>query len=163
MVTQEPILFNDTIYSNIAYGLNEIPLEQVIEAARAANADRFIQRFEKKYDTIVGARGVRLSGGQKQRITIARALLRNPEILIFDEATSSLDTEAELLVQEAIDHLMSNRTTLVIAHRLSTIKNADRILVIDNGVMVEIGKHEELLDRKGLYHRLYMMQFREDE
>lgn len=163
IVTQETYLFNDTIRNNIAYGLEDISEDKVIEAAKAANADRFIQEFNEKYDTVVGARGVRLSGGQKQRITIARALLKNPQILIFDEATSSLDTESELLVQEAIDRLMTNRTTLVIAHRLSTIKNADRILVVERGEIVEFGTHRELLDREGLYHRLYMMQFREAE
>ncbi len=163
IVTQETYLFNDTIRNNIAYGMEDVSVEKVIEAARAANADRFIQEFDEKYDTVVGARGVRLSGGQKQRITIARALLKNPQILIFDEATSSLDTESELLVQEAIDRLMANRTTLVIAHRLSTIKNADRILVVDRGTIVEFGTHQELIDREGLYHRLYMMQFREAE
>ena len=161
IVTQETFLFNDTIRNNIAYGLADISSELVVEAARAANADRFIKEFEDGYDTIVGNRGVRLSGGQRQRIAIARALLKNPQILIFDEATSSLDTEAEHLVQEAIDRLMANRTTLVIAHRLSTIKNADRILVIDRGRLVECGTHEELIDGEGLYRKLYMMQFKE--
>lgn len=161
IVTQETFLFNDTIRNNIAYGMNDVSDEQIIEAAKAANSDRFIQEFDEKYDTVVGARGVRLSGGQRQRITIARALIKNPDILIFDEATSSLDTESEQLVQEAIDRLMENRTTLVIAHRLSTIKNADRILVVDKGTIVECGTHEDLIDRNGLYHKLYMMQFRE--
>jgi subfamily B ATP-binding cassette protein MsbA len=160
IVTQETYLFNDTIRKNIAYGLDDIPLEKIIDAARAANADEFIQGFEKKYDTIVGTRGVMLSGGQRQRIAIARALLKNPQILIFDEATSSLDTESELQVQEAINNLMKDRTTLVIAHRLSTIVNSDKILVIDRGRIIEQGKHEELLERGGLYHRLYMMQFK---
>ncbi len=161
IVTQETYLFNDTIRNNIAYGMNEIPEEEIIKAAQAANADEFISKFELKYDTVVGARGVRLSGGQKQRITIARALLKNPPILIFDEATSALDTEAESVVQEAIDRLMVDRTVLVIAHRLSTVKNADRILVIDRGVIAEQGRHEELMEKDGLYRRLYMMQFRE--
>ncbi len=163
IVTQETYLFNDTIRNNIAYGLKNISEEKIIEATKAANADRFIREFDEKYDTVVGARGVRLSGGQRQRITIARALLKNPQILIFDEATSSLDTESEQLVQEAIDRLMSSRTTLVIAHRLSTIKNADRILVVDKGTIVECGTHGELIGQAGLYHKLYMMQFREAE
>jgi subfamily B ATP-binding cassette protein MsbA len=160
IVTQETFLFNDTIRNNIAYGLKDISDQQVIDASRAANAHDFIESFPQKYDTSIGARGVRLSGGQRQRIAIARALLKNPHILIFDEATSALDTESELLVQEAIDRLMKDRTTLVIAHRLSTIINADRIIVIDEGKIVEAGRHEELLGNKGLYHRLYMMQFK---
>ncbi len=162
IVTQETYLFNDTIFNNIAYGLNGIPLEDVIEAARMANADGFIQGFEKKYETAVGNRGVMLSGGQRQRIAIARALLKNPPILIFDEATSSLDTESEQQVQEAIDNLMKERTALVIAHRLSTVINAHRILVIDSGRIVESGNHQELLSRDGLYRRLYNMQFRDE-
>jgi subfamily B ATP-binding cassette protein MsbA len=160
IVTQETYLFHDTVKNNIAYGIEDISMEQVVNAAKAANAHDFIDEFEKKYDTVVGARGVRLSGGQRQRIAIARALLKNPQILIFDEATSALDTESELLVQEAIDRLMKARTTLVIAHRLSTIVNADRILVIDRGRIIEQGKHEALLKLGGLYHKLYMMQFK---
>ncbi len=159
IVTQETFLFNDTIRNNIAYGLNGVSAEKVIEAARMANAHRFIADMPQGYDTVVGNRGVMLSGGQRQRLAIARALLKNPPILIFDEATSALDTESEKLVQEAIDRLMTNRTTLVVAHRLSTIQNADRILVIDQGRIVESGKHEELLKREGLYRRLYLMQF----
>lgn len=162
IVTQETYLFNDTIFNNIAYGLNGIPLEDVIEAARMANADGFIQGFEKKYETVVGNRGVMLSGGQRQRIAIARALLKNPPILIFDEATSSLDTESEQQVQDAIDNLMKERTALVIAHRLSTVINAHRILVIDSGRIVESGSHQELLSQDGLYRRLYNMQFRDE-
>ena len=161
IVTQETYLFNDTIRNNIAYGLNGIPDERVINAAQTANADEFIREFEEGYDTPVGNRGVMLSGGQRQRVAIARALLKNPQVLIFDEATSALDTESELLVQEAIDRLMQNRTTLVIAHRLSTIKNAHRIMVIDKGRLVETGSHESLMQQDGLYKRLYMMQFRE--
>lgn len=160
IVTQETFLFNDTAYNNIAYGLKDVPRAAVIEAARMANADRFIRELEHDYDTLVGNRGVMLSGGQRQRLAIARALLKDPQILIFDEATSALDTESELLVQEAIGRLMKDRTTLVVAHRLSTIVNADRIVVIDAGRIVEEGRHEDLLRNGGLYHRLYMMQFK---
>ena len=142
--------------------MQDISLEKIVEAAKVANADRFIQGFDEKYETVVGNRGVRLSGGERQRISIARALLKNPQILIFDEATSALDTESELLVQEAIDRLMTNRTVLVIAHRLSTIKNADRILAIDNGRIVESGSHDQLMAADGLYRRLYDMQFRNE-
>ncbi|UCG62693.1 MAG: ABC transporter ATP-binding protein [Candidatus Zixiibacteriota bacterium] len=162
IVTQETYLFNDTVFNNIAYGLNGISLDRVAEAAAMANADEFIDRLENKYETLVGNRGVKLSGGQRQRLAIARALLKNPQILIFDEATSALDTEAEILVQEAIDRLMKNRTTLVIAHRLSTIKHADRILVIDEGRIVESGTHDELIGLDGVYQRLYTMQFRDE-
>jgi ABC-type multidrug transport system fused ATPase/permease subunit len=162
IVTQETFLFNDSIRNNIAYGLNGLPMERVEEAARAANAHDFVMQFPNGYETVVGNRGEMLSGGQRQRLAIARALLKNPQILIFDEATSSLDTESEVLVQEAIDHLMANRTTLVIAHRLSTIKNADRILVIDDGQIVECGSHGELIGKGGLYARLYAMQFRDE-
>ncbi len=161
IVTQETYLFNDTIRNNIAYGLESVPEEEIINAAKAANAHEFIVRFSEGYDTEVGTRGIRLSGGQRQRIAIARALLKNPQILIFDEATSALDTEAEILVQEAIDRLMKDRTTLVIAHRLSTISNADKILVIDNGRIIEHGRHTELLEKDGMYHKLYSMQFKE--
>ena len=163
IVTQETFLFNDTIYNNIAYGLHDVSREAVVDAARMANADRFIREFENDYDTLVGNRGVMLSGGQRQRLAIARALLKDPQILIFDEATSALDTESELLVQEAISRLMKHRTTLVVAHRLSTIVNADRIVVIDDGRIVEEGRHEDLLRADGLYHRLYMMQFKNGE
>ena len=161
IVTQETYLFNDTIFNNIAYGMEGASQEAVIESAKMANAHRFIIEFKKGYDTIVGNRGVKLSGGQRQRLAIARALMKNPQILIFDEATSALDTESEVLVQEAIDRLMKNRTSLVIAHRLSTIKNANRILVVDAGRIVEQGSHEELLRNSGLYHRLYNMQFKD--
>ncbi|MEA3296783.1 MAG: ATP-binding cassette domain-containing protein, partial [candidate division Zixibacteria bacterium] len=160
IVTQETLLFNDTVINNIAYGLDGISHDKVIEAAKAANADRFIIDLENGYDTLIGNRGVMLSGGQRQRLAIARALLKNPRILIFDEATSALDTESEILVQEAISHLMRNRTTLVVAHRLSTIINSDCIIVIDNGRIIEKGRHDELVRQDGLYHRLYTMQFR---
>ncbi|HPI32158.1 MAG TPA: ATP-binding cassette domain-containing protein, partial [candidate division Zixibacteria bacterium] len=161
IVTQETLLFNDTIANNIAYGLTDVPRERIEEAARIANAHQFIAEFERGYDTPVGNRGVMLSGGQRQRVAIARALLRDPAILIFDEATSALDTESELLVQEAIDRLMRDRTVLVIAHRLSTVKNADRIIVLDRGRIVECGSHSDLLRHNGLYNRLYTMQFQD--
>ncbi len=160
IVSQETILFNDTVRNNIAYGLQSCPLESVVEAAKAANAHTFITQMPKGYDTVIGERGTKLSGGQRQRISIARALLKNPPIMIFDEATSALDSESELLVQEAIDRLMENRTSIVIAHRLSTIKNANRIIVIDHGEIVQQGKHQELLrQRGGIYKKLYEMQF----
>jgi len=161
IVTQETYLFNDTVLSNIAYGLDGISQEKLVETARMANAHEFIEQMDQGYNTVVGNRGVMLSGGQRQRLAIARALLKDPQILIFDEATSALDTESEILVQEAIDRLMTNRTTLVIAHRLSTIKHADRILVLEQGRIVEDGTHEQLLQRQGLYNRLYSMQFRD--
>ena len=163
IVTQETYLFNDSIRDNIAYGLESVTDDAVEQAARMANAHRFIKEFDQGYQTIVGNRGVRLSGGQRQRLAIARALLRNPDILLFDEATSSLDTESEMLVQEAIDRLMANRTTLVIAHRLSTIKHANRIVVLDKGRIVQTGTHDELVEQDGLYRKLYMMQFRNEK
>ncbi|MDP4229336.1 MAG: ABC transporter ATP-binding protein [Bacteroidota bacterium] len=161
IVTQDTILFHDTIYNNIAYGNRNATAAMIEEAARAANAHDFILSTPKGYDTITGDRGVRLSGGQRQRIAIARALLKNPPILIFDEATSALDTENEMLVQEAIDRLLQQRTAVVIAHRLSTIQKADRIAVFDKGRIVEVGTHDELLEKTdGVYHRLYMIQMR---
>jgi len=159
IVTQETILFNDTVRNNIAYGMKEMPMERVIQAAEAANAHEFIQAMNHGYDTLIGERGTRLSGGQRQRLAIARAILKNPDILIFDEATSSLDTESELLVQKAIEHLMKNRTSLVIAHRLSTIQHCDRIIVINEGRIVQSGSHVDLHRRDGLYRRLYELQF----
>jgi subfamily B ATP-binding cassette protein MsbA len=160
IVSQETILFNDTVRNNIAYGLVECPLERIIQAAQAANAHEFITQLPQGYETVIGERGTKLSGGQRQRISIARALLKNPPIMIFDEATSSLDSESELLVQEAIERLMQNRTSIVIAHRLSTIKNADRIIVVDGGKIVQRGKHQDLVRQKGgIYKRLYEMQF----
>lgn len=160
IVTQEIILFNDTIRSNITYGQKNVPEELVISAAKNANAHEFIMETENGYNTVVGERGLRLSGGQKQRIAIARALLKNAPIMILDEATSSLDTESEHLIQEAIERLMENRTSIVIAHRLSTIKDADRIIVLENGKIGIIGNHTELInDEKGIYKKLYEMQF----
>jgi subfamily B ATP-binding cassette protein MsbA len=163
IVTQETILFNDTIRNNIAYGESEIPIEQIIEASKAANAHKFITSIETGYDTIIGDRGVKLSGGERQRLSIARALLKNPPILILDEATSSLDTESEILVQQAIERLMQGRTSIVIAHRLSTIQNADTIVVLNKGKIVETGTHQQLLLTSGLYKKLYDMQFRHQE
>jgi len=163
IVTQETLLFNDTVGNNIGYGHEEVGGDKIIEAAKMANAHEFIAEFANGYESIIGNRGVMLSGGQRQRIAIARALLKNPQILIFDEATSALDTESEILVQQAIDRLMSGRTVLVIAHRLSTIKHADRIIVIDDGRIVESGAHNELMAQNGLYNRLYTMQFRDEQ
>jgi subfamily B ATP-binding cassette protein MsbA len=159
MVTQETILFNDTVRNNIAYGDQQAPEEQIIEAASAAHAWDFIQALPDGFDTIIGEGGARLSGGQRQRISIARAILKNAPILILDEATSALDTESEREVQKALENLMKNRTTFVIAHRLSTIKNADRIIVIKAGGIVEQGTHETLLGQKGEYELLYNMQY----
>ena len=157
-VNQEAILFNDTFYNNITFGVENATMEQVIEAAKIANAHDFIMATEDGYNTNVGDRGCRLSGGQRQRISIARAILKNPPILILDEATSALDTESERLVQEALERLMKTRTTIAIAHRLSTIKNADEICVLRDGEIVERGKHEELLKMDGVYKRLNDMQ-----
>jgi subfamily B ATP-binding cassette protein MsbA len=161
IVTQESILFNDSVRNNIAYNLEEMSQERIIEAAKMANAHEFITRMPDGYDTMIGDRGVLLSGGQRQRLAIARALARDPQILLFDEATSALDTESEALVQEAINNLLVNRTAIVIAHRLSTVKNADVIVVIENGTIVESGTHEELLTAGRLYKKLYDVQFRE--
>jgi subfamily B ATP-binding cassette protein MsbA len=159
IVTQETILFNDTIYNNIAFGLDTVSEADVVRAAKIANAHEFILHTEKGYQTVIGDRGMKLSGGQRQRINIARAVLKNPPILIMDEATSALDTESEQLVQEALSKLMENRTSLVIAHRLSTIQNADVILVIQNGAIVELGNHESLINKQnGLYKKLNQMQ-----
>jgi subfamily B ATP-binding cassette protein MsbA len=163
IVTQQTILFNDTVRSNIAYGDVTKTEEDIRRAARAANAHDFIINLPKSYETVIGELGTKLSGGEKQRLSIARALLKDAPILILDEATSSLDTEAEMEVQEALDNLMKGRTTLVIAHRLSTIRHANRIVVIAGGEIVEEGTHEELLEVKGEYCKLYNMQFREED
>ncbi|NTV14346.1 MAG: lipid A export permease/ATP-binding protein MsbA [Desulfobulbaceae bacterium] len=159
MVTQQTILFNDTVRNNIAYGEPDRPAIDIVEAARAAHALDFIKKLPKGFDTIIGESGAKLSGGQQQRISIARALLKNAPILILDEATSSLDTESEREVQKALENLMKNRTTFVIAHRLSTIRNADRIIVMQAGSIVEEGDHETLLNRQGVYEMLHRMQF----
>ena len=157
-VNQEPILFNDTIFNNIAFGVENATREQVETAAKIANAHEFIIEKEHGYQTCIGDRGTLLSGGQRQRISIARAILKNPPILILDEATASLDTESERLVQDAIDKLMDNRTTISIAHRLSTVRKADEIIVMHEGQIVERGRHEELIAKKGYYKKLYEMQ-----
>ena len=157
-VNQDPILFNDTIFNNIAFGVESATREEVERAARIANAHEFIMQTEKGYDTCIGDRGGKLSGGQRQRLSIARAVLKNPPIMILDEATSALDTESEKLVQEALDNLMKNRTSIVVAHRLSTIRNADMICVFHEGKIVERGRHEELLALDGIYTKLYNMQ-----
>lgn len=158
IVTQESILFNDTVFNNIAFGMDNVSREAVIEAAKIANAHEFIMGLEKGYDTIIGDRGMNLSGGQRQRLSIARAVLKNPPILILDEATSSLDTESERLVQEALAKVMEQRTSIVIAHRLSTIQYADEIVVLQKGQIIERGKHDELIDLGGVYKKLTDLQ-----
>ena len=159
IVNQESLLFNDTIFNNISFGKPNATREEVIHAAKVANAHNFIMGTENGYESSIGDRGVKLSGGQKQRLNIARAVLKNPPVLILDEATSALDTESEKLVQEALFRLMENRTTLVIAHRLSTIQNADEILVVDKGQLVERGTHEALIsDESSVYFKLSSMQ-----
>jgi subfamily B ATP-binding cassette protein MsbA len=157
-VTQETILFNDTIRANIAYGNTSASQKEIEHAAIQAHAHEFINHLPQGYDTVIGDRGMKLSGGERQRIAIARALLKNPPILILDEATSQLDSEAERIVQDALDRLIQGRTVFVIAHRLSTVRNAHRIVVLDRGAIVEQGPHAELVARNGLYKRLYEMQ-----
>lgn len=161
VVTQETVLFNDTIANNISYGHPECPKSKLDEAARAANAYDFIHSLSQGYNTVIGEKGVRLSGGQRQRLAIARALIKDAPILILDEATSALDNESEIEVQQAIDHLMQNRTSFVIAHRLSTVRNAHRIMVLEGGKIVQLGTHEELVAQNGRYQELYRMQFRD--
>ena len=163
IVPQETNLFNDTVYNNILYGRLDATRDEVIAAAKAANADEFIQQLPKGYDTQLGDRGVNISGGQRQRISIARAILKNPRILILDEATSALDTESERIVQEALDRLMVGRTSFVIAHRLSTIQNAAKIIVLDKGSIVEEGTHQQLMAKHGLYAHLHDIQFKENQ
>lgn len=163
IVPQETMLFNGSVYDNILYGRLDATPDEVKAAAKAANADEFISQLPQGYATMLGDRGVNISGGQRQRISIARAILKNPRILILDEATSALDTESERVVQEALDRLMVGRTSFVIAHRLSTIKNADKILVLEHGALVEAGTHDELIARNGLYAHLYQIQYRSKE
>jgi subfamily B ATP-binding cassette protein MsbA len=158
IVTQETILFNDTIRANIAYGKPDASQDEIEQAAIQAHAHDFIKRMPAGYDTMIGDRGARLSGGERQRLAIARALLKDPPILILDEATSQLDSESERVVQEALDRLIRGRTVFVIAHRLSTVRNAQRIIVLDKGRIVEEGAHNELLNKDGLYKRLYQLQ-----
>jgi len=161
VVTQETILFNESIFNNIAYGAQGAGRDEIVEAARAANAHDFILELPRGYETEIGDRGAKLSGGQRQRIAIARALLKNPRILILDEATSALDSEAEVYVQQALDRLMENRTAVVIAHRLSTVQNADRIIVLDGGTIAQEGRHDDLIQQQGIYRKLYELQFQE--
>ena len=158
MVTQESVLFNDSVYNNILMGKPDASREEVVQAAKIANAHQFIELLEEGYDTNIGDDGNKLSGGQKQRVSIARAVLKNPPIMILDEATSALDTESERMVQDALENMMKNRTSLVIAHRLSTIQKADHIVVMERGEIVEQGSHQELLDNNGMYRKLVELQ-----
>jgi subfamily B ATP-binding cassette protein MsbA len=158
IVNQESILFNDTIFNNIAFGKPNATQEEVINAAKIANAHDFISQCADGYQTNIGDRGLKLSGGQRQRLCIARAVLNNPPIMLLDEATSALDAESEKLVQDALNKLMQNRTSLVIAHRLSTIQNADKIIVLDAGKIIQSGTHQELMKENGLYRKLIEMQ-----
>jgi subfamily B ATP-binding cassette protein MsbA len=158
IVSQEAILFNDTVINNIAFGQPDAKMDDIVAAAKIANAHEFIEQLENGYNTVIGDRGSKFSGGQRQRLTIARAIYKNPPILILDEATSALDAEAEKLVQAALDKLMQHRTTIVIAHRLSTIQHANEIVVMDKGEIIERGTHEQLMQRRGLYYKLVEMQ-----
>ena len=158
IVSQEPVLFHDTVEANIRFGAQDITLEQVQAAAKIANAHEFISEMEDGYQTSVGDRGVKMSGGQRQRITIARAILRNPPIIILDEATSALDSESEKLVQDALEKVMKDRTAIVIAHRLSTIRHADTICMMKDGEIIELGGHDELMAQNAAYSRLVRMQ-----
>jgi len=163
VVTQQTILFNESVRYNVAFGRLEAKEEEIIQALKAAHAYGFVMALPRGLDSVIGEQGVRLSGGERQRLAIARALLKDPPILILDEATSSLDSESEREVQQALDRLIEGRTTLVIAHRLSTVRHADRLMVVDGGIIVETGTHEELLQKDGLYKRLYDMQFAWEE
>jgi subfamily B ATP-binding cassette protein MsbA len=158
IVTQEPILFHDSILNNIKFGLENVSEEAIMNAAKIANAHDFILQTEHGYQTVIGDRGMKLSGGQRQRLTLARAILRNPQILILDEATSSLDSESEKAVQIALENILKDRTSVIIAHRLSTIQNADEIIVLDAGQIVETGRHEELLQKNGFYRKMVDLQ-----
>jgi ATP-binding cassette subfamily B protein len=158
IVHQEVDMFNGTILDNLTYGNSNVTIDEVKQACAVARVDEFINELPDKYYTVVGERGVRLSGGQKQRLGIARALIMNPDILIFDEATSSLDYESEREIQKAMDSIFGTRTTIIIAHRLSTVRSADKIIVLDQGSIAEIGSHEELLRKQGIYHRLHSLQ-----
>ena len=158
VVTQESILFHDTIKNNITFGSKEINTNKITEASKISNSQGFIEKLEEQYDTVIGEKGLKLSGGQRQRLCIARAIYKDPPILILDEATSSLDSESEKIVQNAIEKVMMNRTSIIIAHRLSTIKNADRIIVIDQGKIIGIGKHKDLIEKNPMYSKLIKMQ-----
>jgi subfamily B ATP-binding cassette protein MsbA len=158
LISQDAILFNDSIRSNIAFGVEHASEEEILQAAKVANAHDFILETEAGYDTVIGDRGMKLSGGQRQRLTIARAVLKNPEILILDEATSALDSESERLVQDALEKVMKHRTSIVIAHRLSTIQHCDKIIVMSEGSIVESGRHDELLEMSGIYKKLVELQ-----
>jgi ATP-binding cassette, subfamily B, bacterial MsbA len=162
IVAQEAVLFNDSIANNISFGKENVKISDIEQASKAANAHEFIMNTEKQYRTNIGDRGNKLSGGQKQRISIARALLKNPDILVLDEATSALDSESEKLVQDALNKLMTNRTSVVIAHRLSTIRNADMIVVLSEGEIKETGSHDELIAKNGIYNKLVSLQNNQD-